>query len=1745
MKTAGFRCKATERTPVMCRALLAGGVAVFPLLAAAAPVDLIVQLEGAPLAVKKGARGPQAFDPASAPALGAWLGTRQVDRAQILPGTETARKAAGRGTMLVRLVLETDEDAAEVLVAVRGLPGIRHAELNQRGRLNAAPSDPLYTQQAGDLAPIGIEDAWAIQAGSDPAVRVAVIDSGIETVHEDLENVIDLSASYNVEGEGAELFDDVGHGTRIAGIIAAEANNSVGIAGVGYGATILAYDVYGAGSSVMLSDVLAAMNLALADGTDIINLSLAFDGYSKLLEETCTAAEAAGVLVVASAGNDNQGDFPAYPASFASVMGVGAVDDAGTARAIFSNYNGLERTIADLFAPGNTIFSTIPGSQYNGIFGSGTSFSAPVVCGVAALLKAKYPEQSGAAIRQHLLATASPIPGFVPVNGQGAGLVSAGAALATAMVPSLRIDKIVVNDSIALNAANDGDGVLDGGETVQIVVYLQNDAADAFGLDAVLSTESMLFETLGTVSVPLGDALSGKGANNAGAPFGLVEVGAVTAAQQVPFTLTINDTNGPVATIPFSLAVEDEVDVSGVVASPRIYTSNETYRVTGNLLWRSTITVEPGTTFKVDPGVEIRVSNGANVTAEGTAEAPIVFTSAVPAPDTDAAPPFVGVGPRTEMIDETGFPVVIYVSESTGNDFTGDGSLIKPYKSLTGISGNPQVKGGPQPYIIKVAIGTYGPVDTRFQQVGRDSMMIGGYSPDFVERDIFRYPTVLDGRQLGPAIVLNGVNTRLDGFIVTNGKSSGVSFPASDVSGIVSNCVVIGNSAPLGGGIFVQGDAVIRNCVIAENTSSGIGGGIHWAANGRGTVGGCIFIRNRFEAAAGIAIDGRCTVQGNLLLEAGSVAILLRNGSRPVITGNVFDRAVTAIGTQSGVPASPVNVSNNSIVDGERAIATQFPVTATNNIMWNLSGPPVETVPESFFLNNLVQGNPALPNSSGNFEADPEFVGIDRFGIVESAEYRASIRMTALRLGASPNDDPLEAGTIILVDDRQFAVLATIDEETLVAGDATLGGTISYPNSYRVFSHRLTANSPAIGAGLGPGAFSGVPATDIDGETRSGATTDIGADLYSPETGGADYRWGLFRIEASAASASFEHVRIDNANSVRTELAAAQFDTCTFANNATAGLQATVPLTNPVANSQALDNRGPGLDLPGSTVSFGTAEGNFGTGIAAGTVLNSIATLNDGDGIVASNATASGASSNTGAGIRVSALATNLTAENNRQGLVVTGGSLTNATSTFNWAEGINLSGGGTVSGLLSSRNGGNGMISGAASIEDSTFSGNGRLGVLSTGGTTLENVAISGNAQGAAQGVNAILDSSVTGNGNGLANVSTVNGSYIGFNQGAGLSGTTVADSSIVGNTGIGATVSGSIENSWVVRNSGIGIDGASGSGTVDRVTISGNNGGTRNVASVANSNFLGNGSVEALDDVADGGTTDRLLEGNYWGPANIAIIAAEPEFANLPFLTDLLDGSGDHLIDIWPAATAPIANAPDGDAPAFVLSVLPNIEEPLNVSVTPFIVTFSSDMDTGTTPSITFDTEAPYTFHVVEPVPGWIDNRTFQGTFAIQSDTGDGLNRIRISNARDAGGFLLPPDDSNAFFIDTNPPGTANNGIATGTGSNIIQLTWDRFNESKLPGKATASRGPKAIAYTYNIRRSRSTIGPYTRINPEVIQEATPNFYVDFGLLPGTTYYYIVDGIDPEGNAIEWAYMEGTTRGEAVPEDEFWELF
>jgi serine protease len=294
-----------------------------------------------------------------------------------------------------------------------------------------APNDPDYGKQ-WNLRSINVEQAWDETRGS--GVTVAVIDTGISRV-QDLQNT-NFVKGYDFVNDRTEAPDDNGHGTHVAGTIAQSTNNQIGVAGIAYEAELMPLKVLSAGGGGTIADIAEAIRFAADNGADVINMSLGGGGESELMKEAIDYAHQKGVVIIAAAGNENRNS-ASYPARYAHVVGVAALDSVGN-KAPYSNYGAG----VDLSAPG--------GSKVNGDAGGilqntidpetgkdtflafeGTSMAAPHVAGVAALVKASGvtdPDQIADVLKQSALQV-----GEDALNHFGAGKLDAAAAVKLAM----------------------------------------------------------------------------------------------------------------------------------------------------------------------------------------------------------------------------------------------------------------------------------------------------------------------------------------------------------------------------------------------------------------------------------------------------------------------------------------------------------------------------------------------------------------------------------------------------------------------------------------------------------------------------------------------------------------------------------------------------------------------------------------------------------------------------------------------------------------------------------------------------------------------------------------------------------------------------------------------------------------------------------------------------------------------------------------------------------------------------------------------------------------------------------------------------------------------------------------------------------------------------------------------------------------------------------------------------------------
>jgi hypothetical protein len=285
-----------------------------------------------------------------------------------------------------------------------------------RAEATFAPNDPLVSKQwyldqdhAFDLWP----DALPTLPGA--GVRVAVIDSGIDGGHPDLAGRVVAAKSFV---GGSPLTDEQGHGTFVAGEIAASTNNGLGIAGIAFPAKLVIAKVVRADREIPLEAETAAIRWAVGQGARVINLSLGGlrdptdplrDTYSPLEARAIEYAVRHGVLVVAAVGNADQAPrtpwpFASYPAALPHVIGVSALARDGSV----PSFSDRDPVFNDIAAPGEDVFSTLPrrmtaarptcadqGYSDCGppdyVHASGTSFAAPQVSAAAALLLASNP----------------------------------------------------------------------------------------------------------------------------------------------------------------------------------------------------------------------------------------------------------------------------------------------------------------------------------------------------------------------------------------------------------------------------------------------------------------------------------------------------------------------------------------------------------------------------------------------------------------------------------------------------------------------------------------------------------------------------------------------------------------------------------------------------------------------------------------------------------------------------------------------------------------------------------------------------------------------------------------------------------------------------------------------------------------------------------------------------------------------------------------------------------------------------------------------------------------------------------------------------------------------------------------------------------------------------------------------------------------------------------------------------------
>lgn len=326
-------------------------------------------------------------------------------------------------------IVKGDEKTLKALKKSKLAKSTEFIEPNYIYSFEEVPNDPDYSKQ-WNLRSIKVESAWEETKGS--GMTIAVIDTGISIVP-DLKNT-KLVSGYDFVNDKVEAEDDSGHGTHVAGTIAQSTNNKYGVAGIAHEASLMPLKVLSSFGGGTVADIAEAIKFAADNNADIINLSLGGGGESQLLKEAINYAYQKGVVIVAAAGNANQ-NAASYPARFAHVIGVAALNAAGE-KAPYSNFGAG----VDISAPGGAgtgaggiLQETIQPETGEAVFAGfqGTSMAAPHVAGVAALVKAagvEEPDQVFSVLQKSSLVIQDDA-----LNYFGAGQLDAAAAVKLAL----------------------------------------------------------------------------------------------------------------------------------------------------------------------------------------------------------------------------------------------------------------------------------------------------------------------------------------------------------------------------------------------------------------------------------------------------------------------------------------------------------------------------------------------------------------------------------------------------------------------------------------------------------------------------------------------------------------------------------------------------------------------------------------------------------------------------------------------------------------------------------------------------------------------------------------------------------------------------------------------------------------------------------------------------------------------------------------------------------------------------------------------------------------------------------------------------------------------------------------------------------------------------------------------------------------------------------------------------------------
>ena len=391
------------------------------------------------------------------------------------------------------------------------------------GTTDKPEDNPNYNDQV-NLGLSNIPNGWTHNGkapGGSPDVVVAVIDTGVDYNHLDLRNniwvnpaeipdngidddgngYIDDIHGWDCVGDDNDPMDDNGHGTHVAGIIAAENNKQGGI-GVAYNCKVMVLKAGNSSGYFNNSDIAEAIQYAYMNGADVINMSFGGSNISLAAEEALENAYTTSVLV-AAAGNDGACNNLAckecdnvgvsYPAALPYVIGVMSTDKNGSGISSFSNYDHYpyDSIEYEVYAVGEGVGSTWPSNKYACL--NGTSMAAPTVAGIAALLRSYYSDRevySTKFIQSQIVntGTVDPYNTLLQKADDAHSVADVLEALTKLPKPAVNLYDYHIDDSLSISNKNNGNGVIDAGETVRLYISLHNRGGVASNVNVSIDT---------------------------------------------------------------------------------------------------------------------------------------------------------------------------------------------------------------------------------------------------------------------------------------------------------------------------------------------------------------------------------------------------------------------------------------------------------------------------------------------------------------------------------------------------------------------------------------------------------------------------------------------------------------------------------------------------------------------------------------------------------------------------------------------------------------------------------------------------------------------------------------------------------------------------------------------------------------------------------------------------------------------------------------------------------------------------------------------------------------------------------------------------------------------------------------------------------------------------------------------------------------------------------------------------------